>query len=222
VIGPYAGWIARVQRRIQVEEAATSPKLRFTSFSRPYEYRSKRTLLGLPLVHIRWNCEEGGKTLPAKGWIAMGNKAFGVIYATGIFTVGCVSMGVVPIGLVSVGAFAAGLFAFGGLSLGWASMGGLAVGYMAFGGGAIGWLGAYGGAAVARYFATGGGTIALHANDSEAFDFMYSHFFFRNGWNIFYALIVYCWLVPGTSMLILKRRRNRAFERTQEKPVAPL
>jgi RNA polymerase sigma factor (sigma-70 family) len=222
VIGPYAGWIARVQRRIQQQEAANSPRLRFTSFSRPYEYRSKRTLLGLPLVHIRWNCEEGGKTLAAKGWIAMGNKAFGVIYATGQFSIGCISMGVVPIGLVSVGAFAAGLFAFGGFSLAWVSMGGFAIGYMAFGGGTIGWLGACGGAAMAHYFAVGGGAIAQHANDRAAFHFMNSRFFFRNGWTIFYVLIVYCWLGPGISMLMFKRRRNREFERTQETPVAPL
>ncbi len=177
-IGPYSGWIARVQRRIQREETKQSVNPRVISLSQPYEYRSPRTFLGLPLLYIRWNCVEAGKMLPAIGWIACGNKAYGILFASGTIAVGCISMGALAIGLFALGGFGIGLFAFGGMAVGYAAMGGVAVGYVAFGGGAIGWLGASGGAVVARHFALGGGAIAQNANDRAAQVFMHGSVFF--------------------------------------------
>lgn len=208
-IGPYTLWIARVQRRIQREEAKQSVNPRFISLSQPYEYRSPRTFLGLPLLHIRWNCVEAGKTLPAKGWIACGNKAYGILFASGQIAVGCVSMGALAIGLFALGGFGIGGFAFGGMAMGFAAMGGAAIGYMAFGGGAIGWLGASGGATLARHFALGGGAIAEHANDQAAQAFMNGSFFFRHELGIFNILILISWLLPPTLILYFKRRRER-------------
>jgi hypothetical protein len=134
------------------------------------------------LLHVRFNCVEAGKTLPAKGWIAVGDRAYGILFAFGAIAVGGISCGPLAVGLVALGGFGIGLFAFGGLAVGFAAMGGAAVGYVAFGGGAIGWLGASGGAVLARHFALGGGAIAQHANDRAAQAFMHgSYFFVMNG-----------------------------------------
>ena len=151
----------------------------------PYEYRSRQTLFGLPLVHIRFNVLEADKFLPAKGWVAIGNRAFGVLFAYGAIAVGCISMGGLAFGLLALGGFGIGFLAFGGASLGVAAMGGASVGWIAFGGGAVGWLAAAGGRAVAHYFAVGGTALAQHANDPAAQIFMDHNVFFHYGWSCF-------------------------------------
>ena len=65
-----------------------------------YEYRSRRTLFGLPLVHINL-CDRS--LCRAKGVIAIGNVATGLI-AIGGFSAG----------LLTLGGFSAGLLALGG------------------------------------------------------------------------------------------------------------
>lgn len=115
----------------------------YSSFQ--YEYKSKRTLFGLPLVHIRLGNRGIGV---AKGILAIGNVAVGVI-----------ALGGFSLGLFSVGGFAFGLlFALGGWAVGALALGGLAIGLIALGGGALG-LFAMGGGAVGVY-AAGGGAIA--------------------------------------------------------------
>jgi hypothetical protein len=208
VIGPYAFWMARTQIRIRKEEAETSADPRVISQAQPYEYRSPWTLFGLPLIHVRFN-RGNGNTLPAKGWIAVGEKAYGIILAFGAVAVGGISSGGVAVGIFALGGFGIGCMAFGGMSVGIAAMGGAAAGYIAFGGGAIGWLGAQGGAAIARHFALGGGAIAEHANDHAARVFMHANFLFRNGWNIFTVLIWISWLLPPAASLYFNRKIRR-------------
>ena len=102
-----------------------------------YEYRSRRTLFGLPLVHINL-CDRS--LCRAKGVIAIGNVATGLI-AIGGFSAG----------LLTLGGFSAGLLALGGLAAGGISLGGLSVGLLAALGGAAFSLGiAFGGGAVRR------------------------------------------------------------------------
>ena len=88
-----------------------------------YEYKSQRTLFGLPLVHIRLGDRGTGV---AKGVLAIGN------YAVGIFTIGGFSLG-----LVSIGGLSVGLLAIGGAAAGLFAMGGGAFGVYAAGGGAF-------------------------------------------------------------------------------------
>ena len=209
IIGPYAFWLAFTQRRIREEEAIKSGNP--ASRSHPYEYRGPFTVLGLPLVHICFNCIVAGKRRPAVGWIAVGDKAFGILCAVGGgIAVGGVSCGGLSIGVFALGGIGVGVLAFGGLSVGVRAMGGAALGYMAMGGGAIGWLGASGGAVVARYFAEGGGAIAPHANDEAARAFMRGSYFFSHEWTIYEALMLFSWLVPPMITLYQKRRRERA------------
>jgi RNA polymerase sigma factor (sigma-70 family) len=218
VVGSYTLWMTCVQRRIRKEEMEKSDKPSFVrnsaftrqsvSQSQPYEYRSQRTFMGVPLIHIRLNCVEGGKTLPAKGWIAVGNRAYGILLAAGTIAVGSISFGPLAVGALAFGAFAIGLFSFGGLGIGLAAMGGVAVGYLAFGGGAVGWLGAWGGAALARHFALGGGALAANANDQAAQAFMQGSAFFRHAEGFTWAMIVFSFLVPPAVSLYFKRWRQ--------------
>lgn len=115
-----------------------------------YEYKSRRELLGLPLVHI--HVSDHGVSR-AKGIIAVGNVATGVIAFGGV-AAGAVSLGGVSLGLLALGGGALGLLSIAGLALGVFSWGGLAVGYMAVGGLAVG-IYAMGGYAVGARAAMG-------------------------------------------------------------------
>jgi hypothetical protein len=134
------------------------------------EYRSRRTLFGLPLIHIS-NGRPGEKTKPAVGWIAIGQRAYGILFAAGGVAIGGISMGGLSIGILSVGGASIGLVALGGFALGGLAWGGAAIGILASGGLAVAWLGAQGGLAIAHDFALGGMAMANHANDAAAKEF---------------------------------------------------
>lgn len=128
-----------------------------------YEYKSRRTLFGLPLIHVnigRW--VPGQKHCRAKGIIAVGNITSGILtlggIASGIFSLGGISAGIFSFGGLSVGL----LLALGGFSVGTVAVGGLALGIFAVGGGAFG-IYALGGAAVAQKIAAGGAAQAVIA-----------------------------------------------------------
>lgn len=118
-----------------------------------YEYKSKSTLFGLPLVHIKIN-RRGGRVCVAKGIIAIGTVSIGVV-----------SIGAIPLGFLCFGGAAVGIISFGGIAIGLiAAIGGVALGALAVGGMAIG-LGAIGGFAIGE-IAIGGyarGTVAAGA-----------------------------------------------------------
>ena len=180
-------WTSRTQSRIRREEAArlapgvSRPAKRWTA--QPFEYRSRATLLGLPLIHVRMECTANGKILPAVGWIAVGNIAYGALFAFGGIAVGAISTGGVAVGLVAIGGVALGVLSFAGMAFGVWAVGGGAVGYMATGGSAFAWLAADGGAAVAHDFALGGAAFAQHANDAAAKAFAEQSTFLRfAGW----------------------------------------
>ncbi|MCL2301007.1 MAG: helix-turn-helix domain-containing protein [Firmicutes bacterium] len=116
-----------------------------------YEYKSKRTLFGLPLLHVN----VGVGLRRAKGIVAVGTIAQGVV-AVGALSVGVVSLGALCAGLLAFGAAGIGLLlSVGGLAVGAAAAGGIAVGLLAFGGLAFGNY-AVGGLACAARIAMGG------------------------------------------------------------------
>jgi RNA polymerase sigma factor (sigma-70 family) len=136
-----------------------------------FEYRSKWSLLGLPLIHIRMRA--GMERGPVKAWIAAGDSAIGVLFAFGGRAIAPISVGGISIGLFTFGGFAIGLITFGGFSLGVWAMGAFAFGWQAFGVSAVGWLSAQGGMlAAAHGFARDGTvTMAVHAGDAAAASF---------------------------------------------------
>jgi len=198
-------WLSRTQPRIRREEAAKLPPgTRSQSAGmifQPFEYRSRWTLLGLPIVHVSLGYRQACGGLPAKGWIAVGDFAYGVLLAVGAFAVGTVSVGGCCVGLISIGGGALGLLALGGVVLGYWAGGGAALGYLAYGGGAMGWLGSKGGTAVAHDFAVGGSAFARHANDATARSFVHDSAFFAHVplwlegtiWLIFLLMIL--WII---------------------------
>lgn len=105
-----------------------------------YEYKSKRTLFGLPLVHVNFGCGDHW----ARGIVAVGDIATGIValggVTVGLFTLGGVSLGLLlalgalSIGTVSIGGVAIGLIVLGGIAMGWLSIGGVGMGVYAAGG----------------------------------------------------------------------------------------
>jgi RNA polymerase sigma factor (sigma-70 family) len=132
-----------------------------------HEYRSAATLLGLPLVHMRLGVPPPGAG-PARGWIAIGDVACGVLFAMGNITVGGISLGVVSAGVLTVGGVSIGVVPIASIAFGWLALGGAAYAQFAVGGLAMGLEGAAGGMAIANTFAAGGFAQALHANDEIA------------------------------------------------------
>ena len=167
--------------RMREEEKALHPDAFATAgegfmFCPPWEYRSRATLFGLPLVHCRTGKLPGQKkSQPAVGWIACGEVAYGILFANGAFAVGGISMGGASVGIFSFGGFSLGLLAFGGIALGGVALGGAAIGLIASGGLAVGWHAALGGFAVAHELALGGGALANHTNDAVAREFYLRH-----------------------------------------------
>ena len=108
-----------------------------------YEYRSKRTLLGLPLIHI--NIGKGFKK--AKGIVAIGNISYGIVSAgiisLGVLSFGCMSIGIISLAAISIalllaiGVISIGTFSIGAISIGIFSMGALSIGKYSIGAAAI-------------------------------------------------------------------------------------
>src|SRR5581483_8241478 len=67
VLIPMIFWANRVQRRIRVEEGSDSDVMRSATGApisrRAFEYRSRASFLGLPLIHVRLECIQAGKML---------------------------------------------------------------------------------------------------------------------------------------------------------------
>lgn len=122
--------------------AAMPPQVRrslawqFNSF----EYKSKRTLFGMPLVHVTSGIDPAtGRKRVARGFFAFGDKAVGVV-AFGGQARGIIACGGVALGVVAVGGMSLGLVSWGGVALAWLlAYGGVAVGFFAAGGMALGW-----------------------------------------------------------------------------------
>jgi hypothetical protein len=168
-------------RRIRQEDQRVNPELFKnevgSSRATYFEYRSRSAPFGLPLVHLRFGAPPGESPKAAKGWIAIGDRAVGVLFAMGGIAAGGVSLGGVSVGLVSLGGAALGGFAFGGFAAGGFALGGVAIGSLAAGGMAVGWKAAAGGMALAGEYALGGEAVARHGNDLAA-----REFFFRHNW----------------------------------------
>ena len=133
-------------------------------------YKSSTSLLGLPLIHVAIGPLEGSRAVRgiAKGWIAIGDISFGIVFAAGGLAVGGLSLGGLSVGVV----------ALAGLSLGVWSVGGLAVGVFAVGGGAVAAWAAHGGLALATEYTVGGLAISAHANTDMAQSYFESSTFF--------------------------------------------
>lgn len=115
-----------------------------------YEYKSKRTLFGLPLIHVNFGCG----LYQAKGIVAIGMISKGLI-SIGVIALGLVSFGALAVGALVLAGLSAGLFAVGGVAVGAVAVGGIAAGVFTLGGVAVG-AASIGGVAVGSHVAVGG------------------------------------------------------------------
>jgi hypothetical protein len=213
--GGYIVFIFWLLIRMRRKRRATVAQLvaENTTPSRPaWEYRSYTKFLGLPLVHAR----VGGGLLtqkdPVKAWIAIGDTAFGGLFAFGGLAVAPFSIGGCAIGLLPFGGMAVGVLALGGLALGGWAFGGLAVGWQAFGACAFAWNAAAGGVAVAHDFALGGTAQALEVNNATAETFILQHGFFTAASHVFkyhLAWMNLIWILPMVAWWRAVRIANR-------------
>jgi len=216
--------LARQSRRIIAEEIAAGttpfPQSRlvrrtqnWTSKWEGRHWRSRWSLLGWPLIEINFSSPDAQSLVPkatlsamlsakpkvARGWIALGDRAQGLLFACGNIAIGGIAIGGLSAGVISFGGLAMGLIcigggaigglalgglaigpiAWGGVGFGGLAFGGLAVGWLACGGGAFAWRAAQGGLACAHDFATGGKAMATHANDDAARSFIANNQFFQ-------------------------------------------
>lgn len=102
-----------------------------------FEWKTQRTLFGIPLVCIAFGRDENGKTRVARGIVAVGQLAIGAV-TIAQFGVGVIfSFGQVVCGLFTLGQLAVGLGAVGQVAVGYLALGQLAVGVYAMA--QIGW-----------------------------------------------------------------------------------
>ncbi len=165
--------VMRWQRALRSAERREHPELfrdaRDQAGSTAGEYRSRSKLFGVPLVHIRFSTPDEGAR-PVFGWIAGGDRAYGLMFAWGGYAVAPVSVGAVAIGFFALGALGVGVISLGTVSVGLLALGTAAVGVKAFAWlSALGWETAKGsGFAIARTAAEAPVSFAQHANDVAA------------------------------------------------------
>ncbi len=177
-VGFIVGWplaiirVMRHMRGVRSAERRAHPELfadpRDQVGSAAGEYRSERTLLGVPLVHVRFASPEAGNP-PVFAWFAGGDRAYGLICAWGGVSIAPISIGSVSIGLIALGNMSLGLFSFGTVAVGGRVIGCASVGYYASGWlSALGWMAQAGGFAVAWLAAEGPVAFAQQANNAAA------------------------------------------------------
>jgi hypothetical protein len=165
--------VMRAMRALRSEERRQHPECfrdpRDQVGSSAGEYRSRLTLFGVPLVHARFSSPDEGEP-PVFGWIAGGDRAYGLLIAWGGYAVAPVSVGVVSIGIFSAGSLSVGVISIGTVAVGLIGVGCMAIAVKAYAWlSALGWSTATGGGfAIARIAAVGPVAYAQHANDATA------------------------------------------------------
>ena len=165
--------VMRKMRELRSAERRLHPELfrdaRDQVGSSAGEYRSRWKFLGVPLVHIRFSSPDEGER-PVFGWLAGGDRAYGLLFAWGGYAVAPFSIGAVAIGLIAVGSLSVGVISVGTAGVGLVACGCMAVGVKAYAWlSALGWDTAQGGGfVIARIAAEGPVAFAQHANDAIA------------------------------------------------------
>ncbi len=178
------------------------------------EYRSRATLLGLPLVHIRVGDRFSVLRAPVTAWIAVADKAVGGLFAFGGMAVAPLSIGAFAVGGLSLGGLSVGIIALGGVALGvWTLFGGLLVAaWQSFGGCcAIAWNAAAGDFAFARDYALGHFAMAAQANTAMAEQFMQANAMARAAdfINQHWLWLTLIWMVPFLIQACIFKRSHR-------------
>lgn len=217
VLAFIVGWpfvLARVLRqfrRMRTEERRRHPELfqaeRDRAGSRAGFYRSRASLFGVPLLHVRFAAPEEGDP-PLVGWIAAGDRAYGLLFAWGAFAVAPVSIGAFSVGFLSIGAVSVGVIGLGTFGTGLVAIGALAVGVKAYAWlSALGWQVAHsGGFGIAHFAANAPVAFARRVNDPAALAAAADPHA-QQGQMIFYIVVSLATLVPMALYAREVRRR---------------
>jgi RNA polymerase sigma factor (sigma-70 family) len=181
-------WMRRSLRELNGPAAGNAARRSRTTF----EYRSKASFLGLPLIHIRLGATWASQGDAVKAWVAIADDlAIGGLFAFGGTALAPICFGGFALGGIVFAGFGAGILCYAGFGIGAWVVGGMVSGFMAVGGCAFGWKAALGGIAIAQEFASGGVALAAHANDAASNSFVKGDLFFQNAF-----LLVTKWLWP--------------------------
>jgi len=103
-----------------------------------YEFISdKKTKKGLPYMHIHIGKQIQTLNAKARGIIAIGNNAKGII-SIGLVSIGIISIGIFSFGLLALSIIAIGLIAGGTIAVGGLAVGAIAIGFISIGALSIG------------------------------------------------------------------------------------
>lgn len=131
----------RARERILEPQAFLSEADNVNSNKR--QYKSRLTLLGVPLIHIQFGIPEASDK-PAYGWIAVGSYAHGLLIAWGGVAIAPMSVGIVSVGIISIGAVSFGMFTAGTVAIGFIAFGASAIAYKAYASlSSLGWESAF-------------------------------------------------------------------------------
>jgi RNA polymerase sigma factor (sigma-70 family) len=133
------------------------------------EFKSRYSFAGVPLAHFRFGMPEQGEA-PVFGWVAGGDRAYGLLFAWGGIAIAPVSVGIVSVGLLSIGTVGLGLFGLGAVGIGIIGFGAAAIAWKAYASlSALGWQSAFSnGFAIARDGAIGPLAMADQVNNDRA------------------------------------------------------
>lgn len=165
--------LMRYFRRLRSEERRRNPgafsAARDQVGSSAGVLRSRASLFGVPLLHVRFSSPDEGEG-PVVGWIAAGDRAYGLLFAWGGVAVAPICVGGFAAGFVSIGAVSVGVIGLGTFAVGLLAIGGIAVGLKAFAGlSALGWFTAQSnGFGIARVAAEAPVALAQYTNDATA------------------------------------------------------
>jgi len=165
--------LMRYFRRLRSEERRLNPdafsEARDQVGSSTGVLRSRASLFGVPLLHVRFSSPDEGEG-PVVGWIAAGDRAYGLLFAWGGVAVAPICVGGFAAGFVSIGAVSVGVIGLGTFAVGLLAIGGIAVGLKAFAGlSALGWFTAQSnGFGIARVAAEAPVALAQYTNDATA------------------------------------------------------
>jgi RNA polymerase sigma factor (sigma-70 family) len=163
------------QPRLRTQERQRQPEAFLAEYdqvnSKRREYKSRLSLFGIPIIHVKLGLPEMHEK-PAFGWIAGGDRAYGLVFAWGGLAVAPISVGIVSLGVITVGALGFGVLAAGTVAVGVIGFGASAIAYKAYGSlSALGWESAWSGSfAIAKDAAIGPIPVATLTNSERAAD----------------------------------------------------
>ncbi|HKW30414.1 MAG TPA: serine/threonine-protein kinase [Verrucomicrobiae bacterium] len=209
---------SEVRLRLEKIAGVTSRLSPEVSWKLSYEYRTKTTLFGWPLLHVAVGVNPAtGRKRSARAIIAVGTAPRGII-AFGDVAVGVIACGIFGYGVVSFSVIAVGMFACGSVAVGLVfAMGGMAIAPVAMGGLAFGW------------YANGAMAWGKHALAPNAYDPVADKFFSPYVWRltnwVFRAMLVVVpaflalGFLPKLMARISERRRKKRFQPDKSKSV---